>query len=192
MSAAMMEEEPRRHRITVDEYHRMAEVGLLAPKARVELIDGEIIDMPPIGNPHYAYVDRLNELLRDAVGKRAIVRCQGGVQMGDFSEPEPDFALLARREDFYSSRRATAEDTLLTIEVSDTSLRYDRGRKMALYARHGVPELWVIDVNSGCLHLYRRPSGNAYADVSSLDAPGTMSIERLPEVSLDLSSLFGR
>src|SRR5690242_9652154 len=161
MSAAM-DEFPRRHRITVEEYHRMGEVGLLAPDARVELIDGEIIDMPPIGNPHMAAVDHLYELLRDAVGNRAIVRCQGAVQLGDMSEPQPDFVLLLRREDFYSRRRANADDTLLTIEVSETTLSYDRGRKMALYARHNVPELWVIDIPNARLHLYRKPSGNQY------------------------------
>jgi Uma2 family endonuclease len=100
MSVAM-EDWPRRHRITVDEYHRMAEVGLLAPDARVELIEGVIIEMPPIGNRHAAAVDRLFRLLDRAVGDRAIVRCQGPVQLGDLSEPQPDFALLAPREDFY-------------------------------------------------------------------------------------------
>ncbi len=106
MSVAM-EDWPRRHRVTVDEYHRMAEVGVLAPDARVELIEGEIIEMPPIGNPHAATVDRLVELLHSAVGKRAIVRCQGPIQLGDLSETQPDFALLVRREDFYENNRPT-------------------------------------------------------------------------------------
>ncbi len=190
MSVAM-EDMPRRHRITVDEYYHMAEVGEIAPDARVELIEGEIIDMPPIGDPHMATVDRLNELLIHAVGDRAIVRCQGAVQLGDFSAPQPDFVLLARREDYYSTRRANAEDVFLTIEVSDTTLSYDRGGKMALYARHRVPELWVIDVNTRRLHRYRQPADNTYMDVSSLEAPSTMPIERLPGVALDLSWLFG-
>src|ERR1044072_9215952 len=100
MSVAM-EEFPRRHRITVEEYYRMAEVGLLAPDARVALIEGEIIDMPPIGNRHMASVDRLNVLLFSALGNRAIVRCQSTLVLGEYSAPEPDFALLAYREDFY-------------------------------------------------------------------------------------------
>jgi len=190
MSVAM-EDMPRRHRISVDEYYRMAEVGEIAPDARVELIDGEIIDMPPIGDPHMATVDRLNALLIRAVGNRAIVRCQGAVQLGDFSMPQPDFALLAPRADYYSTRHAVAEDIFLAIEVSDTTLSYDRGRKMELYARRRLPELWVIDVNSRRLHLYKRPSESAYLDVSSLEAPRTMSIERLPGVVLDLSWLLG-
>ena len=191
MSAAM-EEEPRRHRITVDEYYRMGELGLIAPDARVELIDGEIIDMAPIGNPHMATVDRLVKLLIHAVGDRAIVRCQGAVQLGDYSAPEPDFVLLAPRTDYYSTRRAISSDTLLAIEVSDTTLKYDSGRKMSLYARHDVPELWVIDVPKARLLLFRRPSGDKYLETSILEAPNTMSIEKLPGIVMDLSSIYIR
>jgi Uma2 family endonuclease len=186
-----MEDMPRRHRITVDEYYRMAETGVLAPDARVELIEGEIIDMPPIGNPHMATVDRLNALLIRAVGDRAIVRCQGAVQLGDFSMPQPDFVLLAPRADYYRSRHAVADDVLLAIEVSDTTLSYDRGRKMALYARFGVPEFWVVDVNSRRLYLHRQPSESTYLEISTLEAPSSMLIERLPGVALDLSWLSG-
>jgi Uma2 family endonuclease len=188
MSVAM-EDWPRRHRITVDEYHRMAEVGLIAPDARVELIEGEIIEMPPIGNPHAAAVDRLVELLRTAVGIHAILRCQGPIQLGEMSEPQPDIALLTRREDFYEHQRPTANDTLLAIEVSDTTLTYDLHKKMSLYATHGVTELWVIDVNRKRLHLFRQPVGAKYAEVSSQDTLGVMSIASLPGVAVDLSSL---
>jgi Uma2 family endonuclease len=190
MSIAM-EDWPRRHRITVDEYHRMAEGGSFAPDARVELIDGEIIDMPPIGSRHMAHVDRLNELLRDAVGRRAIVRCQGSVQLGDTSEPQPDFALLVRREDFYESRRANAGDVLLVIEVSDSTLGYDTQRKMALYARHGIQEYWVVDVENRLLHVHQRPTSAGYEQTSSIDAPGTLNIAALPGITVDLSSIFG-
>ena len=186
-----MEDLPRRHGITVDEYYRMAETGELAPDARVELIEGEIIDMPPIGNPHMATVDRLNQLLVETAARRAIVRCQGAVQLGDYSMPQPDFVLLAPRDDYYSSRRAVAEDVFLAIEVSDTTLSYDRGRKMALYARFGLPEFWVIDVNTRRLYLHRRPSGNAYLEISILEAPRSMMIERLPGAVLGLSWLLG-
>ncbi len=192
MSAAMMEDEPRRHRITVDEYYRMAEVGLLDPEARVELIDGEIIDMPPIGDAHMATVDRMNELLFQSVGQRAIVRCQGALQLGDYSAPQPDFTLLERREDFYATRRAQAFDTLLMIEVSDSTLKYDTGRKMALYARHEVPELWVVDIPNARMHRFRRPAGEGYLERSILEAPDSLAIERLPGVTVDLSTIYIR
>jgi Uma2 family endonuclease len=190
MSIAM-EDWPRRHGITVDEYHRMAEDGSLAPDARVELIDGEIIDMPPIGNPHMANVDRLTELLRDAVGRRAIVRCQGSVRLGDFSEPQPDFVLLTRREDFYEHRSANASDALLIIEVSDTSLAHDIQRKLALYARHGIPEYWVVDIVNRKLHVFRTPTGAGYEQTTCIDTPGALDITTLPGTSVNLSSLFG-
>jgi Uma2 family endonuclease len=186
-----MEDLPRRHGITVDEYYRMAETGELAPDARVELIEGEIIDMPPVGNPHMATVDRLNKLLVQGAGDRAIVRCQGAVQLGDFSMPQPDFVLLAPRVDYYSTRRAVADDVFRVIEVSDTTLSYDRGRKLALYARFGLPEFWVIDVNSRRLYLHRRPSENAYTETAILEAPSSMNLERLPGIELDLSWLLG-
>ena len=189
MSVAM-EDLPRRHRITVDEYHRMAEVGLLAPDARVELIEGEIIEMPPIGNRHAGSVDRLNRLLNRAVGDRAIVRCQSPIQLNDSSEPQPDFALLASRDDFYVRQRPTAADTLLVIEVSDTTLRYDLHTKMSLYARHGIPELWVVDVVRAQLHVFRNPVGAKYEETASPGALRTLPIASLPGVAVDLTSLF--
>src|SRR5262245_33111432 len=119
MSVAM-KHFPRPHRISVQEYYRMAEVGLLAPSARVELMEGVIVDMPPIGSSHAAAVRRLNNLLLGAVGNRAIVSCQCPIRLDDFSEPQPDFAVLAPREDFYEHRHPTAAHTLLVIEVSDS------------------------------------------------------------------------
>jgi Uma2 family endonuclease len=185
-----MDDFPRRHRITVEEYHRMAEVGLLAPDARVELIDGEIIDMPPIGYRHAAVVDRLTKLLVASVGDRAIVRCQGPVQLGDISEPQPDFALLTHRDDFYGERPALGPDTLLVIEVSESTLRYDRQTKMALYSRHAIPEFWVVDVKGKQLHVFRRPMGSEYGEVRIVkEKPAIMPIASLPGISIDISPL---
>lgn len=193
MSVAM-EEGPRRHRITVDEFYRMAEAGLFAPDARVELIDGEIIEMPPIGDRHHAGVDRLNRLFIFAVGERAIVRCQGSVQLGDLSSPQPDFVLLTERENFYADRRAQAHDTLLAVEVSDSSLHYELKTKMALYARHAIHEYWVLDVQGSDvhrLHVFRNPAGNVYEEKLSIEkGPAVLPIPRLAGVTVDLSSLF--
>jgi Uma2 family endonuclease len=189
MSLAM-EDWPRRHRITVDEYHRMAENGSFAPDARVELIDGVIIDMPPIGSSHAGTVDQLTALLHRAVGHRAIVRCQGPVQIGEYSEPQPDLALLASRDTFYRDRHPTEKDTLLVIEVSDSTLANDLGQKRAVYARQGVPEYWVVDLVNHRLHLFRSPAGTRYEQTSSIDSPGLVEISALPGVSLDLSSIF--
>jgi Uma2 family endonuclease len=190
MSVAM-EDWPRRHRITVDEYHRMAEVGVLAPDARVELIEGEIIDMPPIGSRHAAAVRRLDELLQSAVAGLATVSCQAPLQLGDLTEPQPDLALLARREDFYEQQNPRVSDTLLVIEVSDATLRHDLHTKMSLYTRYGIPELWVVNLEGKRLHIFRNPSGAAYSEAIASDKPGVMPIASLPGVTLDLSSLFG-
>lgn len=170
----------------------MAEVGLLAPDARVELIDGEIIDMPPIGSRHAGIVRRLDALLHSATAGRAVVSCQMSLQLGDLSEPEPDFALLVQRGDFYEQRNPTAADTLLAIEVSDTTLRYDLQTKMSLYARHGIPELWVVDVEGKRLHVFRNPAGATYSEVTTSDEPAVTPISALPDTAVDLSSLFRR
>lgn len=185
-----MESWPRRHRITVDEYHRMAEVGLLAPDARVELIEGEIIDMAPIGREHTSVVDQLNRLFVRAVGDDAIVRVQGSVRLSSWSEPEPDLVLLRPRADFYRSRFATGADMLFVIEVSDSTLRYDREIKMPLYARHGVPEAWIVDVGSGELLVYDGPVAGEYARRNVVTEPGRMPVAALPGLTVDLSGVL--
>jgi Uma2 family endonuclease len=185
-----MESWPRRHRITVHEYHRMAEVGLLAPDARVELIEGEIIDMAPIGKDHQSIVDQLTRLLVIALGDDAIVRVQGSIRLSDWSEPEPDVALLAPRADFYRKEFALGTDTLLVIEVSDTTLRYDRDKKVPLYARHGVPEVWIVDVQNDALLVYGDLRDGSYERHVALERPTSVPITHLPGVTLDVAALF--
>lgn len=179
-----------RHRITADEYERMAEVGVLAPDARVELIEGEIIDMAPPGNMHCSIVDQLTRLLILAVGERAIVRTQGAVRLSRHSQPQPDFALLKPRRDFYFHAHPTGEDMLLVIEVSDSSLRYDREIKMPLYARLGVPEAWIVDLRHGRVEFYSSPVDGLYTHQTSSSHPGVTPIPGLPDASVDLSRLL--
>lgn len=167
----------------------MAKVGLLAPDARVELIEGVTVDMPPIGSRHAAIVDRWLALLVSAAGSRAIVRCQGPIQLGDDSEPQPDLTLLRQRED-YDEHAATADDALLIIEVSETTLRADLQTKMPLYARHSVPELWVLDLHDNQLHVFRRPTSATYSESFCIEKLGLMPIGSLPGVTVDLSSLI--
>jgi Uma2 family endonuclease len=185
-----MESWPRRHRITVDEYHRMAEVGLLAPDARVELIEGEIIDMAPIGNRHMSVVDRLTRLFVLAAGEDAIVRVGGSVRLGRMSEPQPDLIILKPRADFYSDEFASGQETFLVIEVSDTSLRYDREIKMPLYARHGVPEAWIVNLQHELLLVFAEPADGAYRQHRVVERPGRMTLAAMPGLEVDLSSLL--
>ncbi len=127
------------YRFSVEDYHRMAEAGILSEDAHVELIEGEIVTMSPLGARHLACVDRLTALLVPGVGPRAIVRVQGSIRLGDRSEPEPDLVLLRPRQDFYAAIPATAGDVLTLIEVMDSSASYDRAIKLGLYARAGSP-----------------------------------------------------
>jgi len=182
---------PQRHRYTVADYHRMGEAGILAPDARVELIDGEIVDMPPIGFRHSGTVDKLNHIFVAACAGRAIVRVQGSIQLGDYSEPQPDVALLRARDDFFTTSPATPGDVLLVIEVATTSQRYDRTMKLPLYAHHGVPEVWLIDLEAGRLTRCRQPQGSRYTAVDEPALGAPLVIAALPEVSVSLAGLFG-
>src|SRR5436190_15615228 len=132
----------KRRRFTLDEYHRMGKTGILSEDDRVELIEGEIIEMSPIGSRHAACVDRFNELIA-RLRLNIIVRVQSSIQLDDYSQPQPDLALLRRRDDFYSSSLPRPADVLLVIEVADTTLEYDRFVKLPLSAHAGIPEAWL-------------------------------------------------
>ena len=190
MIAVMREDLVRRHLLTVHEYYRMAEVGLLAPDARVELIEGEIIDMPPPGPPHAGILTRLHDRLFVGVQGRATVREQHPLRLDDFSEPEPDLALVHRRSDDYMSSHPTPPDVLLVVEVSQSSLRFDRKRKLPLYARHGIPEYWIVDVVKPLLHVFHTPQGGRYLHGSSTPRPEVLALSMLPDSKVDLMGLF--
>jgi Uma2 family endonuclease len=181
---------PRRHRLTVEEYNRMGEAGILDPEARTELIDGEIIDMAPPGSLHAGTVSQLDRLLQRAVGDQAIVLAQNPILLGMYSEPQPDCALAKPRKDFYRSGHPQPDDLLLVVEVADSSLRFDRDVKSKLYARHRVPELWLIDVRAKRVTRYRDPVGRAYRRLDEpnvgapIDLPGGLNLR------VELAPLF--
>jgi len=180
---------PQKHLISVDEYYRMAEVGLLAPDARVELIDGEIIDMPPIGTDHAGVVSFLTRVLVTTLGTRAVVQPQAGVRLDLRSEPQPDLAVLVPREDFYRNKHPAPDDVLLLVEVSDSTLRYDFDVKVPLYARHGIRELWIVDLPHSELHVFAGPRGGQYLEHRVMNAPGVIRVAALPGLEFDLSGL---
>lgn len=184
-----------RHRLTVADYYRMAEAGVLAPGARVELIEGEVIDMAPIGSRHASIVARLAQqcaqVVGFGVGARALVWSQSPLRLDASNEPQPDLMLLEPRADFYAAAHPTAADVLLLIEVADTSARYDREIKLPLYARHGVPEVWIVDLHEHCVRLFRQPAGAGYADATSTATPGRMAVSALPGVVIDLEGVLG-
>ena len=182
---------PTHHRFTVDEYHRLAQLGFFAPGARVELIDGEIIEMTPIGSPHNACVNRLAKLLFAQVGDDAIVQVQGPVRLSGIAEPVPDIAVLAYRDDFYESGKPGPEDVLFLIEVSDSTPRFDKGRKKRLYASSGIADYWVVDLASRQVSVFAKPGPGRYG-VSSSARPGDVLVPRLlPDLSAPVSEIFG-
>ncbi len=176
---------PRIHRYSVHDYYRMAETGILPRNARVELIEGEILDMTPIGSRHASWVDRLAKHLHDACGDRAIIRVQNPVRLSDLSEPEPDIALLKPRVDYYAEHHPGPQDVLLIVEVADSSLDYDLDVKLPLYARYGIPEVWLVDTNKPGITRYSQPAEGAYS--ISVPLGGRVAPLALPDCELDLA-----
>jgi Uma2 family endonuclease len=152
-----------RRLFTVEEFHQIAEGGIFREDDRLELVDGEIVEMTPVGRQHAACVKRVNEWCVTRVQASAIVSVQDPIVLNDRTELYPDLALLARRDDFYSDSHPGPADVLLVIEVADTTGRYDRG-VVPRYARAGIAEVWVVDLPARAIDVYRQPSGDAYRD----------------------------
>jgi Uma2 family endonuclease len=181
---------PARHRLDVGAYYKMAEAGILTNAHRVELIDGEIIDMNPIGSPHAALVKRLNRLFaRAAAEGMVLVGVQDPLRLDPYNEPEPDLMVLRPRADDYQANHPGAADVLLLIEVSDSSLAYDRGTKLALYARFSVPEVWIVDLLGAAVEVFREPKESAYASRERL-TEGTLAPALLPNIKIDVAALL--
>ncbi|HKS54077.1 MAG TPA: Uma2 family endonuclease [Steroidobacteraceae bacterium] len=179
---------PRRHAITVDEYMRMGQAHVFAPHARLELMEGEIVEMAPIGSPHAAVVCILDTLLRE-VASGAIVRVQSPLVLSERSAPQPDVVLLRPRADRYYKSHPTAADALLVVEVSDTTLRYDIEIKRPVYARAGVTELWIVDIDRRELHVFRKPEAD-YSIYHVLRTSHYAAVAALDGVGFAVSALF--
>ena len=151
-----------KRRFTADDYQRMGQVGILSEDDRVELIDGEVVAMTPIGPRHNACVTSATRALVRAAGDDALVQPQGSVRLDLYHEPEPDLVLLRPRADFYASRHAGPEDILLIIEIADSSIEYDRDVKARIYAESGIPEYWLADLNANLLSRYSAPERGAF------------------------------
>jgi Uma2 family endonuclease len=177
--------------ISIDEYHRMGEDGLFSEDDRVELIEGEIHQMTPIGNPHATGVRRLIHLFTGSFDGRVVVDIQNPVQMDDWSEPQPDITLLSWRDDYYAAAAPTAADVVLLVEVADSSVGFDRGVKAPLYARHGVREYWIVDLPAGLLEVHRRPTSDSYRDVRRLRRGDSITLEAFPDTVFAVFDLLG-
>jgi Uma2 family endonuclease len=187
-----MDEVLTRYRFTVKEYHRLGEVGLLPEDTRIELIAGDIVVHEPIGSSHAGTVNRLTRLFTSILGERAVVQIQNPVELaGDDSEVQPDVTLLRPRADFYARGHPVAADALLLIEVADTSLARDRRVKIPLYARAGVPEVWLLDLIDDRVEVHRDPTAAGYARVRTLGRGESVVPGAFPDLTIAIADLLG-
>ena len=182
-------QEVTRRRFTVHEYHRMGEAGILHEDDRVELIEGEIVEMAAIGTRHFSCVNGLNRLLVRGVGDAAVVSVQNPVRLDERTEPQPDLTVLRVRD--YRESLPGPEDVLLLIEVSDTTLRYDRGVKLPLYARAGIREVWILDLAGEVIELYTGPSGDGYSNLKQARRGEKLEPTALPRLTLGVDAMLG-
>ncbi|MBI2490632.1 MAG: Uma2 family endonuclease [Candidatus Rokubacteria bacterium] len=182
----------RRYRFTVDEYERLAQAGVLTQCDRVELLDGEIVEMSPIGERHAGVVARISSVFSERLGRRCIVWGQNPVQLRVVrSMPQPDIALLRTREDFYTTTRPGPDDALLVIEVMDTSAATDRGVKLPLYARAGIVETWLVDLGGDAIEVYRQPAATGYGDTRVVRRGERITPRAFPDLTLAVDELLG-
>jgi Uma2 family endonuclease len=181
----------RKRYFNVDDYYRMAEAGLFSEGDRVELIEGEVVEMSPIGKRHAGSVNRLNKLLNRNVGELAIVSVQNPIGINDFSEPQPDLTLLKPRADFYSNSHPVPADVLVVIEVCDTSVEYDRNVKLPLYARAGIPEAWLLILPDDTIEVYLNPKDGKYQKVQRLKRGRTLVSHTVPGLKFSVDEILG-
>ncbi len=176
--------------LTVSEYHKMAEVGILDEDDRVELINGEIIEMSPIGSLHASRVNRIIATFKRLPDELAILSVQNPISIGPYSEPEPDIVLVKFRSDFYEGRLPNSEDILLVIEVSDTSLGYDREVKKPLFATAGIPEFWIVNIGESQVEVYKKPANGDYASRQDFKRGDTIFIDNL-DFAVEVDKVLG-
>jgi Uma2 family endonuclease len=180
-----------RRRFTVDEYYWMARVGILGEDDRVELIDGEIVEMAPIGPEHAGIVTQCTHRLLREFADLAQVRIQNPIRLDEYNEPEPDLALVRQRADFYRFAHPAPEDVLLVIEVADTTLAADRRHKMPLYGRAGIPEAWLVDLQHGVVYVHREPTADGYRVTQTVRRGERLAPLAFPDREIAVADLLG-
>lgn len=175
------------YRLTTNDYHKMAEVGILDKNSRVELINGAMITMPPIGSTHAYTVDQLNRILTKKANMTQMVRIQNPIQLGQHDEPEPDIAIV--KDNNYADTHPTAEDVILVIEVSDTTLSYDRSVKGELYAKHDICEYWIINLKDKQIEIYTQPKDGQYQETQITRGNRSLSPLSLSNITLTAQAL---
>ncbi len=178
-------------KFTVEDYHRFIELGIFKPEERLELWEGEFVEMSPIGKRHAGTVSALSDILKDFLGKRALIWSQNPIVLNDFSEPQPDVTLLKRRDDFYRTISATANDVLLAMEVADSTVKYDRDIKFPKYAANGIPEAWLIDLENDRIEIHTQPTQNGYRLVKILHRGDLAESTVFAEIKIAVDDILG-
>lgn len=184
----------QRYCFSIEQYYKMAKIGILNIDARTELIAGEIIEMSPIGTKHAASLSKLADLLRDLTRNlrenRVLIRQQNPVQLSDRTEPQPDIAIVVDRDDYYADAHPQPADILLLIEVADSTIKYDREVKAKLYAKAGILELWIVNLDAQVFEVYRQPHEGIYTQMQIYQKGQTVSLVCLPDVAIAVSEIF--
>ncbi len=183
---------PARRRFTADEFEHLATAGVLHEDDRLELLDGDIVEMTPISTRHAGAVNALTTIFAGPLGKRAVVAVQNPVRLDDFNEPRPDLCVLRAREDCYRTAHPRADDVLLLVEVAHTSLRYDQSIKAPLYGRYGVPETWIVDVEQRIVHVFRDPASDGYRSHQQYGADESLVLDGFPDLVIEIGEIVGR
>lgn len=181
---------PKQKRFTVDEYHRMIEAAILDEDDRVELINGAIVEMSPLGSPHISCVIRLDRILNRFVPDTTLFSVQNSMRLNNLTEPQPDVILLRYRDDFYASQHPAPEDVLLLIEVSDSTLALDQKVKVPMYARSGIPETWIVDMVHKRIEVYSEPNGDRYDSVRVYERGDTVDSPTVEGLRVDVSAVI--
>ncbi|MCK5120383.1 MAG: Uma2 family endonuclease [Methylococcales bacterium] len=180
----------KKHLTNLAEWKKLGEANIFPPESRLELINGEIIEMAPIGSNHSGHINRLTQIFVRLVSNQAVVSVQNPVQLDDLSEPEPDLMLLKPSSDFYSSHHPDASHVLLLIEVADSSLQFDQNQKLRLYAIHKIPEYWLLNIKDLCLEVYRQPHDGLYAEKTTLRAGDKITLSQLNNMSINIADIL--
>ncbi|HEY0324316.1 MAG TPA: Uma2 family endonuclease [Pyrinomonadaceae bacterium] len=180
-----------KHFFTVAEFERMGEAGIFSEDARLELIEGEIVEISPIGSRHAACVKRLSRYLNRTIGDIALISTQDPIQLNDFTAPQPDIALLQLRDDFYESAHPKPQDVLLIIEVADTTVDYDRLIKLPLYAKAGIPEVWIINLPADRVEINATPDNGAYKIATEVRRGEQAQAQTISSLSIPADMILG-
>lgn len=180
----------RKHLTDIHEWRKLGEANIFPPESHVELIEGEIFEMSPIGSNHASHLKRINKLFTRLIPENLFPSVQDPLQLGDLSEPEPDFMLLKPSEDSYESRHPVAQDVMLLIEIADSSLKFDQTQKLRLYAMHNIPEYWLLNLIDNCLEVYRKPKGEVFAEKMTLYKGDNITLSQLPEITIQVADIL--